>query len=111
MSLTESMLIDRLGQTLEELLAETRRTNVRLAEMSDYIVELREALVERTGSAASSVQLEQGAKEVRLTVKRYDGSPVGEIGDDAIAEFGRLFREIERQQTAGWKATVEDRAA
>jgi hypothetical protein len=46
--------------------------------------------------------LEQGAKEVRLTVKLYDGSPIGTLGDEAFAEFGRLFRLVEERQREAW---------
>lgn len=91
--MNDTVLIDRLGVVLEDLLAEVRH--------------LRADLRERTAGAASSVQLEQGAKEIRLTVKVYQDSPVGEIGDEAIDEFGRLFREIERQQMNGWTAPVD----
>lgn len=38
--------------------------------------------------------------------RRYAGSPVGDVGNEAVREFGRLFREIEQQQANGWRATV-----
>lgn len=90
---TETQLLVSVCSLLGESLAELRHMRA----------EMREA----SATSRSSVQLEQGAKEVRLTVKTYDGSPVGPIGDEAIAEFGRLFRLIEQRQMAAWVETVE----
>jgi hypothetical protein len=86
-------LIDRLGLLGEEILTE-----------------LRHLRAERTtgAEARSSVQLDQDSKgQVKLTVKRYADSPFDEIGEDAIEEFARLFREVERLQMQGWRDTVE----
>jgi hypothetical protein len=54
------------------------------------------------------VQLEQDSKgQVKLTVKRYADSPFGDVGDDAVREFGRLYRLIEQQQAQAWRDTAE----
>lgn len=87
-------LVDHLGSLGEEILAE-----------------LRHLRAQRGGESRSSVQIEQGAKEVRITVKRYADSPFEEIGDDAIAEFGRLYRAIEQEQRDGWAQTLEQARA
>lgn len=41
-----------------------------------------------------------------MGVKVYVGSPLGDIGDQALTEYARLMREIERQQMNGWAQTV-----
>lgn len=90
---TTEQLIDRLGILGEEILAELRHIRAQRSSPSE---------------ARSSVQLEQDSKgQVKLTVKRYADSPFEDIGDDAIAQFARLFLEIERRQMTGWRLTVD----
>jgi len=76
--------------------------------LTEQLTELRHirAALAASGSV-SSVQLEQGAKEVRVTVKSYAGSDVEAAGTAALDEFGRLFGLVADRQMAGWAETVE----
>jgi uncharacterized membrane protein YccC len=110
---TPEALIDRLGVAMTDLRAAIQHNTAALNDLVEDLGTIGETLsrIEQklavSGEARSSVQVEQGAKEVRLTVKTYADSPVASVGDEAISEFGRLFREVEAQQLNGWRDTVE----
>jgi len=63
------------------------------------------AVPERSG--ISSVEVRTSTRGTDVVVKVYAGSPLGEIGDQALAEYGRLMREVDRQQMNGWADTVK----
>lgn len=48
-----------------------------------------------TGEARSSVEVRTSTRGTDVAVKHYAGSPLGEVGDEAIDEYVRLFREVE----------------
>jgi hypothetical protein len=54
----------------------------------------------------SSVEIHTSTRGTDVGVKVYVGSPLGDIGDQALTEYARLMREIERQQMNGWAQTV-----
>jgi hypothetical protein len=87
---THDLLVS-IAQLLTEQLAELRHIRAALA----------------ASGSVSSVQLEQGAKEVRVTVKSYADSDVESAGTAALEEFGRLFRLVAQRQMAGWAETVD----
>lgn len=89
---TDHQVLVSLCQLAEEQLAELKHLR---------------AAVGASATSRSSVQLEQGAKEVRLSVKVYENSDVTEAGINAVAEFATLFREVERQQANQWRETVD----
>lgn len=74
-----------------------------VAEMLAELKRIRADLEERTAST-SSAELKQTSKEVALTVKVYDQSPVPL--DDAISEFARGMRAIQQLQANGWVETA-----
>lgn len=75
---------------LEELLAEAKRTNARLASISD---------------SRSSVELKTSARGVDITAKAY-ADDIGEAGTAAAIEYGVLVREVKRQIEHNWEAGV-----
>jgi len=48
-----------------------------------------------TGEARSHVEVRTSTRGTDVAVKQYSGSPLGETGDEAVAEYVRLFREVE----------------
>jgi len=58
----------------------------------------------RTG--ISSVEIRTSTRGTDISVKVYQGSPLEDIGDQAINEYARLMREIERRQMVGWVDTL-----
>ncbi len=67
---------------------------VRLLEETRGIRELLQTLVDRTVEQPSSIEVKTSARGADLAVKRYAGSPLDGLGDDAIAEYRRLQREL-----------------
>jgi hypothetical protein len=63
------------------------------------------AVPERTG--VSSVEVRTSTRGTDVVVKVYAGSPLGDIGDQALAEYERLMRAIERQQVKAWTETTK----
>jgi hypothetical protein len=57
--------------------------------------------------SVSSVEIRTSTRGTDIAVKVYQGSPLDGLGDVALAEYGRLMREIERQQMNGWADTVK----
>lgn len=84
--------------------------------MSDIDTTLLRALLnavneirDRLGEAEhtpSSVELKTSARGVDLAVKCYVDSAVESAGSAALAEYGRLMREIRRQQENDWADTL-----
>jgi len=59
-------------------------------------------------TSRSSVELSQNAKgAVQIAVKSYADSPVEEAGNNAVAEFGRLYRLAEENMLNGWRDSLE----
>jgi hypothetical protein len=76
------------------------------------LAELKHIRAASASTARSSVELAETAKgAVQLSVKSYQDSPIVDAGINAIAEFGLLKREIERQQARQWQVTVDALAA
>lgn len=88
---TTARMLESICQLLLENLTELRHIRATLA----------------ASGSVSSVQIEQGAKEVRICVKAYESSDVQSAGDAALAEFGRLFRLIEERQLRQWRDSVD----
>ena len=49
----------------------------------------------------SSVEIKTSTRGHDITVKAYVGSPIREAGDQAIDEYFRIVREIERRLMGG----------
>ena len=60
----------------------------------------------RTG--ISSVEIRTSTRGTDIAVKVYQGSPLEDIGDQAINEYARLRREIERREMVGWVDTLAE---
>jgi hypothetical protein len=60
----------------------------------------------RTG--ISSVEIRTTTRGTDVSVKVYQGSPLGDIGDQAVAEYARLVHEIEKRRMTGWVDTLAE---
>jgi hypothetical protein len=60
----------------------------------------------RTG--ISSVEVRTSTRGTDIAVKVYQGSPLGDIGDQAVAEYARQRRAIERLEMVGWVDTLAE---
>lgn len=56
----------------------------------------------------SSVEIRTSTRGTDISVKVYQGSPLEDIGEQAINEYARLMREIERRQMVGWVDTLAE---
>jgi len=63
----------------------------------------------RTG--ISSVEIRTSTRGTDIAVKVYQGSPLEDIGDQAINEYARLVREVERRHMVGWTDTLAEAKA
>jgi len=92
-------------QLLEGIANELVRMNGTLEHLLGEVRDLRMAL---GNTSRSSVELSQNAKgAVQIAVKSYADSPVEEAGNNAVAEFGRLYRLAEENMLNGWRDSLE----
>jgi hypothetical protein len=85
----QEALIDRLGLTLEDLLAEVRHIRA------------------QAGERISSATVKTSTRGTDLECKSYADGQLGEALDEALAQYARGMRQLEALQMNGWKATVE----
>lgn len=69
-----------------------------VADKLDRLIEQLDIVIQRLGATtASSCEVKTSTRGTDITVKAYAGSPAEPAVDDAMAEYIRAFREIERQ--------------